>query len=769
MRSKSKIVDSTILTGVLLFVLTAMSGVSILDAIKLSLIVAAQVSGGAALWFIANDYEPIEIPATIGMGLAIGTSITTLFQSLFRETVASNYSWLVPLIFLIPILKKSNSNLVCLNDAKSQKIKFNESFSVTAIVALTMLALASLWWWLYPIAVAIFYICFQNYKNLKNPDKVGAPGISVIAISLSGFAASALLSRHNNFWILVSNDQVFSESLSWSIFKLGNSDSPFVAGTPINYHWFVLLWSGIISSATNAQSWVVITRVIPVVSFLGIFCLIWTITKKIYSRLSAPIIAILFLIFYSNNFESSFTRYIASPTFLFSCVWLLAFSNSVFSFYRMPSIRYGILSAFLLFMTFGGKVTSGAVGICAVLFALTIWIFVEKQWLIRFKIVILALFSITSLIAIYLFMFSKNQPGNLNTLTLGNQLPLQSGLLQREKNGIYSLLVNLFLFIAIMLPLAATSIYSIQRRFRSKFEVWFIMGSQISGLILVYTTSHPGVSQLYFWLSSLTMTAILIPSVVFGGFDSEISLKPLIPIGLIALLAGFINIDIWDQSKNLGISFQNIIIKSFAIFIGLLFLALSTSFLFLLGKNKKRIKLHYCQILLLSTFVFFNLGIGTNQSISNLVQHARIEMSDPEDPNLITGSRDHLQILKWIRNNSDETDVIATNRFCIPGISSCISKWQLVSAVSHRRMLFEGGYYELPSIPDQELYRRYILSSEFGGNPSFVGLEQICKYGVKWYFFDHSISDPLVTWEPYASIQFQNESVSLLRLRCPTS
>jgi hypothetical protein len=84
-------------------------------------------------------------------------------------------------------------------------------------------------------------------------------------------------------------------------------------------------------------------------------------------------------------------------------------------------------------------------------------------------------------------------------------------------------------------------------------------------------------------------------------------------------------------------------------------------------------------------------------------------------------------------------------------------------------MLFEGGYFTIPDIPNQELENRFRLSSEFGLNPSPLGLNRLCEYGVKWYFFDHSVAEPLKTWEPYSSVQLQNDGVSLLKLRCPTN
>jgi hypothetical protein len=365
-------------------------------------------------------------------------------------------------------------------------------------------------------------------------------------------------------------------------------------------------------------------------------------------------------------------------------------------------------------------------------------------------------------------MYDINQPGSLSTLSIGMNLPTQFGLLQQGSHWIYQLLVNLFLFVSMMLPLVAIGIYSVKRSLRSKFEVWFILGSILSGLILSFSTSHSGASQLYFWLSSLVLAAILIPAVVYDRFEPKEALVAFIPIGFASIFATRISSNLWKDTETLGVSFENIKSKSFSLLIGLLIIAVFSVFLYLFLKSVKGLSLSFAHVLLCGVLILFNLGIGVNQQVTNVVTRSQIEMSDPKDHDLITGSDDHLQVLNWIRSNTDESDVIATNRFCIPGPSACISKWQLVSAVSHRRMLFEGGYYVLPSIPNQDLFNRYLLSSEFALDPTSKGLKRMCDYGVRWYFYDHSIADPLESWKPYAVIQLQNEGVSLLKLGCQT-
>lgn len=768
MRHPSRIIESIVFSSLILFSVIGMSGVSIIDAVKLSMFIAIQVSGGTALWYWVNGYRHIELPEAIGMGIALGTSITTLSQYLLRETPVSDFSWVVPMIFFLPLLMKSNRIYTDLKSLKTDAV-YEDVTSLIVIFTLTVLAMAALWWWLYPLVLALTFVSFIRYQCKKSGWKTNRVNFLSLLLSLTGFVVSFALSRQNDFWTVVSNDQVFSESLSWSLFTWGNNDSPFAAGTPISYHWFVLLWSGITSSATNAETWVVVSRVLPIVSFFGMFCLLWSMSRRMYERISAPVVAILFLIFYSNNYGFSLTRYIASPTFLFSCIWLLAFANTAFAFYRKPSIKYAVLSSFLLFMTFGGKVMNGAVGLSALLFALSIWFFAKPLNPDRIKISLLAALSIASLVLIYFFMYSKNQPGNLNTLTIQSMLPVQLGLLPPGSNPDHLFIVNSFLFASMMMPLVAVGFYAVKKFFRAQFEVWFITGSILSGLVLSFFTSNPGSSQLYFWLASAVIASLMIPAIFYDGEFTGYKFKVLVPLVVFALFAAYVNLEIWSASNLKETLNDSLKTKFGGLLISVLIVSVTSTVFWIFAKNKNWLDIRYQHTLILSVFVLFNMAIGVNQQITKLIDSSQIEKSDQTSPNLITGSEDQLLVLNWIRSNTDEADVVATNRFCIPGLGYCISKWQLVSAVSHRRMLFEGGYYEIPSIPDFEMFNRYHLSNQFGSSPSPLGLKQLCAYGVKWYFYDHSVAEPLGTWEPYATTQIQNEGVSLLRLNCPIS
>jgi hypothetical protein len=426
-------------------------------------------------------------------------------------------------------------------------------------------------------------------------------------------------------------------------------------------------------------------------------------------------------------------------------------------------------SSVLLFMTFGGKVMNGAIGLSAALFALGIGFVIRQTNVNKRLLIMLATMLIASVFLVYYLVYRNNQPGNLNFLLIESLLAVQLGLLTRDKGSVFRLISNIYIAMAMMLPMIAILVYAIKAAFRREFRSWFVSGSIIASFILTFMTSHPGASQLYFWLASMVLTAILIPTVFYHGMEPSRNRFSLVPYGAICIVSAFISTHIWNKSVKTESGFDSLVLKYLAVFLGLtVILVLSTLFRFSFYKFLQS-HVPFLHIVFLGIFVLFNIGLGFNQQLTNLIDRSQIEMSVATDENLITGSVDQLQVLNWIRENTDTTDIVATNRFCIPGPSYCISKWQLVSAISHRRMLFEGGYFELPNIPDLELNKRYLLSSEFGPNPSPLGLKRLCEYGVKWYFFDHTVAQPLNTWEPYAAVQIQNEGVSLLRLNCPTN
>ena len=164
-------------------------------------------------------------------------------------------------------------------------------------------------------------------------------------------------------------------------------------------------------------------------------------------------------------------------------------------------------------------------------------------------------------------------------------------------------------------------------------------------------------------------------------------------------------------------------------------------------------------LLLFVVFLFFGVfhrASAVNTYFNNFSESARNEP--------ISGSPGRIAALTWLRNNSDENDIVATNRFCIPGVEPCDMKWYLVSAISKRRMLVEGARFPVLD-PSALIGEKTSASIQFGQSPSKQSYEFLRNFNTQWFVVDASMSISNLTWEPYASVVFENSEMKILRLK----
>ena len=140
---------------------------------------------------------------------------------------------------------------------------------------------------------------------------------------------------------------------------------------------------------------------------------------------------------------------------------------------------------------------------------------------------------------------------------------------------------------------------------------------------------------------------------------------------------------------------------------------------------------------------------------------------DPVDD--LTGSPDYRELFKWISENSNQTDVVAVNRYCsraseVP--TDCLALWNLTSALSGRQMLAEGLYPPGSQDLDSERERRRVLIDQFVKSPNDDLNQELQKYGVRFVIVDFAISpfSGSRTWAPFATIRFKNNAGLILEL-----
>ena len=750
----------------MLLILLAISGVSFFESLRFASVTGLICISGGQLWKIISKNYDLDTFEFIGMGLAFGSVVSSGLQIVLRTSPLSSTAWILVCVFIPIGLKIESLQELRVHTLSNTRQKSHSLVlaNIDLIVVVTF-ALAWHWWWIYPFAIASLILSQTSRLYFRRLTRTTFKFFVLSLLLLAPmYVWCTTLRLRNDLWRVISHDQVFSESLSWSLISFGRNDSPFLSGIEINYHWLALHWAGLLTQASHGGSWISVTQLIPITSYLGMFCLLVTISNKIWKNTSRIAMVAIPFLFLSNTFGFNLERFLVSPTFQFTCVWMLATFVIFITFAENPSVLKTASMGLMLFATFGGKAMNGLVALCGLTVALLAKIISleRKQRTFAWLSLIIALIATLSA---YFYFFRSTAIANTNTLKIGLQVGSDVGIINPKSGIPVQIIASLIFNLSVSIPVIIGLICIFRVRKEQKSNFWLLSASMIGGILATSITTHEGASQLYFIMSAIVISLALLPKIFI---DSKFQEIPYWKMALCSGLFGVISQVIWNQSNEHANYRESIYIKLLAVclipcgaFIFLLCLRCMKPNYSTIGKGFVS---GFCSFLLLSS-----ISMGILQRIEKFPEVSRVVSTNPRDPSLITGSEDHLEILNWIRQNTSPHEILAINRFCIPGVESCIMKWQLVSAISHRRVLIEGGYGSPTQLQSGEIQNRYNYSYQFAYAPNETSLMKLCEKSVSWFVYDIFGISPRTDWFPYASVKVSTDSVQLLKLNCSSN
>jgi hypothetical protein len=443
---------------------------------------------------------------------------------------------------------------------------------------------------------------------------------------------------------------------------------------------------------------------------------------------------------------------------------MLATINIMFALFEDFSWTKLSFTGLMLFATLGGKLMNGIVilgGLAIVAILPRKLSGVKNHKIFKFTLLV----SLISTACAYLYFFQTNLITNANSLKFALQIGSDVGIVRPESTIAVQALGALIFNLAMSMPVVIAVIFSVKMHKQKKFKLDLLATSMIVGILATTLTTHEGASQLYFLLAALVVSLVVYPAI---ATEITIVTSKYWKILLCSAVFGIISQLIWNYSKDLNEYRSSVFLKLIAVSI-CPFLALSVyMWQRFIASDVSSIGGRFVQVFFLVILVS-SISIGMFQRAERLPAASQSVPVNPKDPTLITGSSDHLEVLNWVRNSTNTDDIIAINRFCIPGVDYCIMKWQLVSAISHRRVLLEGGYGSPGNLQTGEIQDRFDISSQFANSPDAASLKHLCNRGVSWFFYDSYGITPRVEWYPYATVKMSNESVSLLELNCSSN
>ena len=324
------------------------------------------------------------------------------------------------------------------------------------------------------------------------------------------------------------------------------------------------------------------------------------------------------------------------------------------------------------------------------------------------------------------------------------------------------------------------------RSSRKQPELYFFFGISLSGILLTSIFGHSGASELYFLLSALAVAPVVAGYAVPLYTENTNNLhlnKKLYLVFAVTSIYTICTFFLWRffakntnaqemyYAQKIGIAFSVIVIL---IFLPIIFFRVSIQSPF--NRDAKTFR-RLSRLVILMTVL---LTLGVIHQYDAVIRFVNSSNRDPNDSNLLQGSTGELAALTWLRENSNVNDILATNRFCIPLSDSCDAKWFLVSAITHRRMLIEGYNRGTDDVSQDErlpewakalsqplwAQQRLLHSLGFAEFPNISDYEYLRSNSVAWMVVDHTAQfSGTRSWHPFAEVAFQNQDMSVLRLK----
>jgi len=563
--------------------------------------------------------------------------------------------------------------------------------------------------------------------------------IVALAISLSSIALASLLRPRVSSieWKLEplyfgSDDLIFSEALSFSVSNSGPTEHIAAYGSSLRYHWLSLAWSGTLGRLTDAEPLISSLHLAPAFGYLTICLLVFGIVRQFTTSRMAPLLAALML--FMTNYPIVDNRLIVAENTsnVLGHIWLLSAILLVLLIYQSYStvtVTALVITLMAIFMAKPHYITP-----IVIMVILTVLRAIKRRAAILLTLAV-SLTSLFSLAMVYLLFLSPHEWEQ-------RRVRLHAGWFGLPTTGVLRLFSPVLAIAVVSLLTAGPLLMLLGHGIRSSnsnriggllaASVW------IAGLSSLFITGNS--SEQYVLGAALSVGAPLAGAVVAQLADNARIRGYVLGLVLILSLAGcwwllseWVHVtEVVGSRLNLKdpipYSIQLLLPLGVVVCAGLFGLALHACSRPISGSLSDIPRLLRSRVLVCGMMSLIGLQIGAYLADVNY-GNAQKQVAPPDD----------LEALQWIRENSDKSWRIATNRdlcidppHCTEGGSSF-----LVSALTRVPVLIEGPRF----VVGGQKYPSWVLdrisaSLEFAQSPSRTNAGRLTDLGVTHFYFD---------------------------------
>ncbi len=742
------------------------------DSLAILLVANIQIYVGGIIWARLSSRESLDLVEFVGMGGALGFGLSLISSQLFRTLTPFSISWLILPIFLL-ILKHFKGGI----SSGIWRIQLQNSTDMLLICSGTLLALSISWYWLVSTAVAVFFWVVLRFLRESNR----AVGVShskfqavllVAAVVMSVRSLqhlSSLTEIRNPLWwnlrhgVMQDPDLIFFESMMQSARNLGGGENIFFIDLKFYYHWFAFAWEATLGSFSELTPFVVTAIAGPAIAVFIVLSLVFTIARRISrSTFSAPCAMFSVAMLCAGPIPLIGILMPYSFSFNFGLIFLYGLVTVILTNHEMKRSTLGMVVFVLSLCLLGSKVSFGPMLVIGFGFCL-VWALTIK----RYRGPSIAM-SVSGAVAV-LFSFMAIYKIGAES---GSNFSVSFFEILRHKANLGSGLPGAVVFVSLIsvvvhLLAPASGLFFLKNVFDSgkQLGVIFSVAGGLIGIVLGFVLSGQSESEVYFILGGM---ALLVPVSVATIFADQSRLdyrsRFCSFLGIAACLVAarqypkiyeYFTVD--SGSNYYKLAFATV----FPMLVALVSLVLIRIF------DRQVIAINTLRmltILLLVSTVGSYFG-HVSKFVEKGVWASRNVSFEPSE--VISGSDSYRELLIWLRRNSKENDVVATNRSCSTSTDlppNCLALWSLTSAISGRQMLIEGNWTTniVAEMKDESKKRRNLIKY-FVNAPTDEGRLSLLDYGVRWVVADFAVTETR-SWGKFAEVRFTNDAGSILEL-----
>ena len=735
-------------TGAILLValVLVLLGVTVGEAVLLALFVGAQGASGAYLWMLARRPtadRPLDALEFVGGGLALGTGLAVLSGVLLDAILPGHLGWIAPTLVVILVWAVRRVRGGAVGGAWEWRRSSLVGFGVTVVLGLASIAL----------------------NVVRYPLGVTGP------------------------WTSYHRDMLYFEGLSTSVAVFGPNDSIFMAGADVRYHWFAYAWAGQLSHTADAAPFVTLTRVLPLVALLGCAALVVAWTARLVDRKAATILAGVLLVGggYVGAANGTILNF-DSPSQALTTMWLMGVLLAALGLVQGPA-RWGLAAVVVAVaaVTAGGKISTAAVAIVSLGLVAVVASVRREEWHRRAWLAVGLMLGAGAVVYV-LFVAGSASAGDLNVLSLDSRASSVQGLDSSPgPRGV--MLGTLTLVVAMAARWWGLAWLLGERGWRWRPDVVLGVGLVIAGVLPVLVLGQ-GVNETWFALAASAPLAVLSAAgvvVAWSRLQSRLALAVSVAAGVVIVLVVPV---FWipDVVSTTSIRFWGPwVAYALAVVVGCvvaLTLRSSRGRLALLAGSVITVMVVAGALARVSPVVADRLhsselpvqaestgGDATppppqGSPVSDVpvgpVMTPPAELLTGSPPDRTTWTAAEAEAAAVLRERTGESDIVVTNdttSFLVPALGQRLT---YLSGAPYQGLY--GSEASVAEIPD-----RIATSLAFTRALDPAAFASLCGAGVTWGWIAVD-GTPLRSWEPFASIAYQNDSVVIVRLNgraCP--